>query len=442
MIQSIFPTAWEKASKIGGWLTIHEAATLYNFACSLPHDERVQIVEIGAYHGRSTVLLAHSGRKVTTIDPLPGWHDAEYLVTNISPHDNITWAREKSTSINWGGPPIHLLYIDGDHEAPAPKRDFEHFAPHLAGSAIVAFHDYGSDAGVTLAVNELVSAGRLERLSQAGSMWIGRYVHDAPAASRRNVFLVQPAYGGIEPEAYHAVQRCHVSGDGTYVSVARSKMSLLGHSLNDYLAMCLNDGGYDYFGIVHADLAPADNWLSTMLAEMDAHDLEVCHAVCAIKDSSGLTSTSIAYSNDPWARVRRITLTELARLPQTFTIETLREAYDPAALRLLPNTGCLVMRAKTWLRSFDGFEIRGRLRTRPEDGKRVADVVPEDWNFGHWCAEHGVRVGGTKAVVTEHFGRASFRSDVVWGSERDEAFFRQHDSAYTAGARMSTEAGQ
>lgn len=419
-----FDCVWEKVAPIEGWLTRQEAELLWESAKSLLEYET--IVEIGSYQGKSATLFAESGRGVVMFDI----RTTEGVVSVCRRYPRMFFQQQASTDVDWQAGPIHLLYIDGDHIAPAPRKDFEHFERHLAENALVAWHDYGQEPGVTLAVNQLEAEGRIVRVAQAGSLWVGRVTHGLPKPKdTTRVYLIQPAYGGIRPASYHAVQRSHVKGDGLDVTVIRAPSSLLAHHANEQLVQCFNDGEFELFGIVHADIAPDENFIATMWGEMQAHNLDVLHACAAIKNYSGLTSTAADYAGERWHPVRRITTAELAQLPETFTVDTLREFYGPEVKRLLPNTGCILMRLDLlYERRFSGFAILDRIRwTEPtEPGRKAkghAECVPEDWNFGHWCAENGLRVGGTKKVITRHYGEAHYSTDLVWGKPRDEKFF-------------------
>lgn len=145
------------------------------------------IVEIGSYAGRSTVVLAHSGRHVYAVDPLvPGtaptgtWkvtHEhVESLERVFAEYPNVTWVRAPSTECRKPAEPVGFLLIDGDHDWPHPLEDYEHVEPWLAAGAIVAFHDYKVCAGVTRAVAELVEAGRIERLRKRERLFVARKV--------------------------------------------------------------------------------------------------------------------------------------------------------------------------------------------------------------------------------------------------------------------------
>jgi len=182
MSSRTFADAWRQASQIDGWLSEREASLLWDAAQEVPQSG--MIVEVGAYRGRSTCLLAQTGRRLVTVDPLAAGFgegngmavveaDAERLARLIARFDNVRWVRARSTHV--APPPrIWLLYIDGDHTGSAPLDDYRHFAPAIQPGGLVAFHDFRSYPAVTDAVLELEAAGELVSVATDGSMWLGR----------------------------------------------------------------------------------------------------------------------------------------------------------------------------------------------------------------------------------------------------------------------------
>lgn len=234
--------------------------------------------------------------------------------------------------------------------------------------------------------------------------------------TKRRVFLALPNNHTIANETWQSV--LDSGRPDLFVYTWRAENSLLAHNFNGCIAKCLGMGGFDYYAQIHADVGAEKGWLGAMVDELEANSLDALHAVVPIKNGSGLTSTAVAYSDDEWGLERRITVRELAELPTTFDINVIRERYDPNATRLLPNTGCLMLKCSDWLYDFPGFSIQDRI-TRTDDGKWKAEVVPEDWNFGHWAARNSVSVGGTKAVKITHWGRQGFPNDEQWGDKVD-----------------------
>ena len=174
-----FDQAWKRASGIKGWLGLGEAAMLWRHAELVPDDHT--IVEVGAYRGRSTVLLASFGKKVVTVDPMVVGHkmgqtkitreDVIELAGNIYSRDNVFWRQEKSEDVELDGDSVGLLFIDGDHEYPQPKRDFEQFQRWLADEAFVIFHDVNMP-GVWQSIRELEDEGRLEMVKGTGLLMV------------------------------------------------------------------------------------------------------------------------------------------------------------------------------------------------------------------------------------------------------------------------------
>lgn len=156
---------------------------LADFAAQVPADQ--EIVEIGVFHGRTALQMAWGARQgngahVTAIDPwdLPGndygppftdpgtrrW--AYHHVKSLGYARDITLVQAFSidATMNYDGPPVGLLFIDGDHSKEGATRDIETWAPHLAPDARIAIDDYGHPdwPGVKEAVDWLVEDGFLE----------------------------------------------------------------------------------------------------------------------------------------------------------------------------------------------------------------------------------------------------------------------------------------
>ena len=121
------------------------------------------IVEIGTLHGGSAVMLSDSKAKVYTIDVNPRLEvegDFE-LIKGDSIEIAKTWKR-----------PIDLLFIDGNHTYEGVRDDIASWLPFVRDGGVVIFHDYGSWAGVTEAVDEAVRAGLLEKSTKAESLLV------------------------------------------------------------------------------------------------------------------------------------------------------------------------------------------------------------------------------------------------------------------------------
>lgn len=180
-----FEEVWADVEPITGWLTKLEGKRLWE-TVNETHASGL-VVEIGAFCGKSTTLLAHSGRQVITIDPLQLGNSIGKKVITVENIDaisdicvrfpNVTWRRELSTDAKIVER-IDMLYIDGLHKHPQPINDFLHFYPNLYGGAFVAWHDYLQEFGVTKSVHEAIEAGKLYPWCLSDSMFVGRAINN------------------------------------------------------------------------------------------------------------------------------------------------------------------------------------------------------------------------------------------------------------------------
>ncbi len=118
------------------------------------------VVEIGVYEGSSAVAFCDAlgpGVQLHLIDPfidesgwtmVPGWHGTPFA-TRLAVRrrarggPNIHWhiARSQDVGREWQGPPVDLVFIDGDHSVPGCREDWEVWHPHVRAGGAVAMHD-------------------------------------------------------------------------------------------------------------------------------------------------------------------------------------------------------------------------------------------------------------------------------------------------------------
>jgi hypothetical protein len=148
------------ASDVKGWLSEPEIRVLYRSTVdALRRNPSGMIVEIGSYHGRSTVVLASAARdagygtRILAIDPhegnltglqaAPSWGafleniDRSGLSEFIVPLLNNSSEVALSSSDR-----IAMLLVDGLHDAASVAADYAHFGPHVPVGGLIAFHDY------------------------------------------------------------------------------------------------------------------------------------------------------------------------------------------------------------------------------------------------------------------------------------------------------------
>jgi hypothetical protein len=152
--------------------------TLADLGAQVPAGQA--IVELGVYRAKTTLLLSWgarhgNGAHVYGIDPwdLEGNTYGEPFTTS----GTRNWARynvkaqgfanfvtliqsfSADAAGTWSGPPIGLLFVDGDHSYEGARGDITGWARHLADGAVIAVDDYGHPdwPGVKEAVDALVA---------------------------------------------------------------------------------------------------------------------------------------------------------------------------------------------------------------------------------------------------------------------------------------------
>lgn len=408
--------------KIDGWLTELEGRALARLAIGK------RVLEIGSYCGRSTVCLAQTAEHVVSIDPhdgrgTPDPRDTyEAFAANLKAYGVskvVTAIRGTLDNQKLPGK-FGLIFIDGAHDIKSVRRDTDRAIELLAADGLLAFHDYRTkpgeydgrwDAGVTEAVNEILDGGS-ELVERIGSIAV---VRPKGVRGSQVVALSMPRRDEtVVHGAMLGALNC-VSRPTRVLSLELPPSSLLNHGFNQHWAQAINARdtlGATHFAMLHSDVCPEPGWLTTLLDELTALDADIVSAVIPIKDERGLTSTAV-YQGNPWER-RRLTLAEVAELPETFSA-------DDAGGSLMLNTGLWVCDLrKSWV---DEWCFNSLERIVTKNCRRVAEVVPEDWNLSHWLNERGGKLFATSKVSLTHQGSTGFTNGKPWGAwSTDEDF--------------------
>lgn len=176
-----FDEAWASVADVDGWMTEGQARALYDAAASCPPGGT--IVEIGSFHGRSTIVLASASppdATVIAIDPhagndrgpqeIEGFEaeaDQDHARFNRNLNDagvaeRVTHVRKFSDDAlaDIEGE-VDVLYVDGAHRYAPARSDIVTYGARVRDGGTMLIHDSFSSIGVTLAVlRELVFSAR------------------------------------------------------------------------------------------------------------------------------------------------------------------------------------------------------------------------------------------------------------------------------------------
>jgi predicted O-methyltransferase YrrM len=208
------PEAVEQAlGEVAGWFGPQEGRLLHRLAAEA--DPAGCIVEIGSWHGRSTIWLAAGamsglGAQVYAIDPHTGTHlrteretteaalRANLERAGVASQVEVVVATSEAVARDWSRP-ISVLWIDGDHEYASARRDLELWERHLLPGAVVALHDTFVWPGPERVVREcMIASGRYSSFVHAETTtaaWRRSPGSEREALARRVNLLRRSLYG-------------------------------------------------------------------------------------------------------------------------------------------------------------------------------------------------------------------------------------------------------
>lgn len=174
----------DKAMAVDGLMSREELSLLYDHAkeCSST------MIEIGAYRGRSTIVLAGAKNLAIKFFSIDVWSEhqtqerykSSYPIYRQNLKDAGYWGKviplnlssEDAYDVVIGnyGRHIGFVFIDGNHSYDSVKRDYELYAKR---ARVVAFHDYALDKsygkGTYKFVNELLEDSHV-KIDQKGML--------------------------------------------------------------------------------------------------------------------------------------------------------------------------------------------------------------------------------------------------------------------------------
>lgn len=173
-------------NEIPGWLSDEEALFLEKNS-RRTHQLKGEIVEIGSFHGKSTVCLAQGKGNVYAVDPHRGFVEdgMRYNPTYRAFIKNIKSANTSSKVIPivktskdaakvWNKK-IRFLFIDGLHDEKNASQDYKLWSKHLVDKGVIAIHDSflhwcGSEK---VALDKIVNSPDYYKIGITGSIVYG-----------------------------------------------------------------------------------------------------------------------------------------------------------------------------------------------------------------------------------------------------------------------------
>lgn len=153
---------------VPGWFTRAECG-LWRQCC-----ERRDVLELGRYHGRSTVVAAAVANHVVSIDR-DSDRPADFWLQRYNLRHKV-WIRvgEFAELIPSSGGPFSACLIDGAHDYDSVWQDIENVRPHLAPGSLIGFHDFADDSfpGVQRAVDEAAKLFGLRFIDRADHLGV------------------------------------------------------------------------------------------------------------------------------------------------------------------------------------------------------------------------------------------------------------------------------
>jgi predicted O-methyltransferase YrrM len=176
---------------VEGWMSDDQGRRL--FAAAARARPGQQIVEIGSFRGRSTIVLAMAARDgvdLVAIDPHAGNDrgpqeiegyaaeaatDHEVFTANLAAAgvaDRVRHVRAFSDGAHGDVTgPVDVLYIDGAHRYGPARTDIREWGARVPGGGTLLIHDAFSSIGVTLAIlRELLLGGKFRYVGRSRSL--------------------------------------------------------------------------------------------------------------------------------------------------------------------------------------------------------------------------------------------------------------------------------
>ena len=179
---------WRKIELIPGWLDYKNAQLMYSISINSNLSGKGNILEIGAYYGKTSALLTYSLKDLETITCIDSFGMFPLTVGSEFNSENqnfyyesltikkfnrfYNWSTQKNANVLSGlssqvlpaiKESFRLIHIDGGHTYEDVKFDTTHSISLLNSDGLIVFDDYSNDTwpGVKKAIDEFLEQGTL-----------------------------------------------------------------------------------------------------------------------------------------------------------------------------------------------------------------------------------------------------------------------------------------
>jgi predicted O-methyltransferase YrrM len=141
-----------------------EGEYLYNLVAE---KDNPLVVEIGRFIGGTTILLAHAGCKLISIDNRSfQWTPViDRYVKTLTKGLDVTLEIANSYEYDNSSLDVDVVFIDGDHSRNGVMKDFQHWLPRVKKGGDIVFHDIN-----LMSVRGFIETVDLERIPSVGTL--------------------------------------------------------------------------------------------------------------------------------------------------------------------------------------------------------------------------------------------------------------------------------
>jgi hypothetical protein len=185
------PDVYRHPEGVPGWLSFAEGRALWELA------RGKRVLELGRFHGRSTVAAAQSADELVSVDVADPAVAAGWLA-RFGVGDRVTLRRDTFAAAVPRLGRFELVLVDGEHDAANVRADVELALSALAPGGVLACHDYPDPSwpDVRRVIDEIAAARGLVRVRQADYLGVFRVPERAP---ERGGGPPRPTKGGPTP---------------------------------------------------------------------------------------------------------------------------------------------------------------------------------------------------------------------------------------------------